>query len=210
MTTRPLIVERLLEGLSPATPFRDAIIGDLAEEFRQRAESDGPGSARAWYYREAVRLVPHLLSASLRSFRGGDLPQLANVLLMSLVLSALTLFFALLTGTSVMSALGYTAKTTADGPVGLVMTAIGLVAVGVSSIVGGAVAASLDRRTPFATAVMSGIFYLTANVSLSLLAPRVILPPRAINEVVIVVGAIIGGVLRARATPMSGREPPVA
>ena len=57
----PRIAESLLRGFIPDPNLGDVILGDLAEERRQRAASSGPGPARAWYRRQVVRSAPHLL-----------------------------------------------------------------------------------------------------------------------------------------------------
>ena len=46
MIAPPLTAERLLEGLSAKTDFRDGILGDLAEEYAERVASDGDEAAR--------------------------------------------------------------------------------------------------------------------------------------------------------------------
>ena len=55
------IAESLLRGFIPDSNLEDAILGDLAEERHQRAESSGPGPARAWYRQQVVKSIPHLL-----------------------------------------------------------------------------------------------------------------------------------------------------
>ena len=57
----PHRMERLLEALGADTEVRDAVIGDLAEEFAIRAEMDGVGAARRWYFRESLRVAPYLV-----------------------------------------------------------------------------------------------------------------------------------------------------
>lgn len=57
----PRIAESLLRGFIPDPDLEDAILGDLAEERQQRAESSGPGPARAWYRGQVVKSIPHLL-----------------------------------------------------------------------------------------------------------------------------------------------------
>ena len=48
MTLPPRAVESLLTGLGATADYRDAVLGDLTEEFAQRVRDDGLGSARAW------------------------------------------------------------------------------------------------------------------------------------------------------------------
>jgi hypothetical protein len=61
MTTPSPRVEALLYALGADAPYRDAILGDLAEEFAIRVEEQGSGEARRWYRRQAIRTAPHLL-----------------------------------------------------------------------------------------------------------------------------------------------------
>src|SRR5581483_10272427 len=62
MSLVPRITERLLEALCPPSPFRDGVIGDLAEEFGRRTYADGPLAARRWYYGQAIASAPHLVA----------------------------------------------------------------------------------------------------------------------------------------------------
>ena len=67
MIAPPRTAEMVLASLGAEPDFRDAVIGDLAQEFVERAERDDPSSARRWYYREAIRATPHLLRSWTRS-----------------------------------------------------------------------------------------------------------------------------------------------
>ena len=80
MTAPPRTIERLLAGLGAKPDFRNAVLGDLAEEFASRVEADGIESATRWYRREAVRAVPHLLRSWLRGARLGDIGHIAGVI----------------------------------------------------------------------------------------------------------------------------------
>jgi hypothetical protein len=59
--TVPRRVERILASLGASPELRQDILGDLQEEFAIRAAWDGPSTARRWYYRESLRVAPHLL-----------------------------------------------------------------------------------------------------------------------------------------------------
>ena len=59
--TVPRRVERILASLGASAEFRQDVLGDLQEEFAIRAAWDGPRVARRWYYRESLRVAPHLL-----------------------------------------------------------------------------------------------------------------------------------------------------
>jgi hypothetical protein len=59
--TVPRRVERILASLGASAELRQDVLGDLQEEFAIRAAWDGPATARRWYYRESLRVAPHLL-----------------------------------------------------------------------------------------------------------------------------------------------------
>lgn len=61
--------ERFLCSIGIDADLIEAAVGDLAEEFADRAERDGARAARVWYAREVVRSMPHVILTALR--RGG-------------------------------------------------------------------------------------------------------------------------------------------
>jgi hypothetical protein len=65
--TPPRWTEKLLTSLGAQPSYRDAVLGDLTEEFVIRAEEQGVIAARRWYRREALRAAPHLLGNWARS-----------------------------------------------------------------------------------------------------------------------------------------------
>ena len=107
MTAPPRTIERLLAGLGAKPDFRNAVLGDLAEEFASRVEADGIESATRWYRREAVRAVPHLLRSWLRGARLGDIGHIAGVI--ATAYTGMLITFAILGGVivAVVRALGY-------------------------------------------------------------------------------------------------------
>ena len=56
----------LLESVVPA-PYREAMLGDLIEEYNLRAESTSPFTASRWFWSQACRSVPSMVWSSLRS-----------------------------------------------------------------------------------------------------------------------------------------------
>jgi hypothetical protein len=58
----------LLESLLPG-PYREALLGDLVEEYRLRIESASPFTASRWFWSQACRSVPPMVWSSLRSNR---------------------------------------------------------------------------------------------------------------------------------------------
>jgi len=56
----------LLASVVPA-PYREAVLGDLIEEYTLRAESASPVAASRWFWSQACRSVPSIVWSSLRS-----------------------------------------------------------------------------------------------------------------------------------------------
>jgi hypothetical protein len=56
----------LLESVLP-DPYREAILGDLIEEFALRIEPASPFAASRWFWSQACRSVPSLIWCSIRS-----------------------------------------------------------------------------------------------------------------------------------------------
>jgi hypothetical protein len=55
----------LLESVVPA-PYREAMLGDLVEEYTLRAESASPIAASRWFWSQACRSVPSMVRSWLR------------------------------------------------------------------------------------------------------------------------------------------------
>lgn len=58
---KPRLAESLLRGVIADPDLEDAVLGDLAEEWSERVESDGLPSATAWYWGQVLRSAPHFL-----------------------------------------------------------------------------------------------------------------------------------------------------
>lgn len=74
------LAERLLQRLGAEAGFADDVLGDLAEEYANRAARDGTGAARRWYAREALRSAPHLVWSWFQHARRHDRARLAAIL----------------------------------------------------------------------------------------------------------------------------------
>ena len=57
----PWFAERLLDSFIDNSKVSDDMLGDLAEEWHQRSEREGPRAASWWYRKEVARSVIHLL-----------------------------------------------------------------------------------------------------------------------------------------------------
>jgi hypothetical protein len=62
----PTFACSLLESVLPG-PYREAILGDLMEEYALRGESTSPSAASRWFWSQACRSVPSMAWSSLRS-----------------------------------------------------------------------------------------------------------------------------------------------
>jgi predicted permease len=62
-TLPPLLAERLLRSSVSDPEWRDAVSGDLREEFTGQARRRGPAGARRWYWRQAVALAARFTMA---------------------------------------------------------------------------------------------------------------------------------------------------
>jgi hypothetical protein len=61
--TAPFIPRALLAAATPSADY-DSIVGDLQEEYGQRIVRDGRSRADLWYWSQALRSLPALLSYS--------------------------------------------------------------------------------------------------------------------------------------------------
>lgn len=176
MIEPPRTIERLLAGLGARAEFRDALLGDLAEEYASRAETEGVGPATRWYRREALRAVPHLLRSWLQNLRLADAGHIGGVVATAytgaLILS-LTLFGMIF---GVVRSFGYQDRLLPWSNVAASMAiffALMLFAA-VFSTLAGYLAAYLDARAPLVSAATLGLFLF-----LELFVTRLVLSGRA-------------------------------
>jgi len=203
MIAPPLTAERLLEGLSAKTDFRDGILGDLAEEYAERVASDGDEAARRWYHREAVRAAPHLLLDWGRSLRPREVRRLVNVLFASYFLVTVLVGFLMMLLQIAFQSLGV--------PTGFLVLVprpaipvIGLALGAVTALLAGYFAASLDKKTPLASAIVLGFLWATPSVVASIVADSGESAwYRVAATAVIIVCTTVGGMLQIRNTPLT-------
>jgi hypothetical protein len=198
MTTPPRTPELLLESLGATTQFREPLLGDLTEEFTARAEQDGHGAARRWYYREALRAAPHLLQNGIRGLRARDVRHIAGVVFASYCFVMMLAFFASMIGGAIMAtgqiAPGRFAQP--GDPLFYVGYAIGFGC----AVTGGVIAAWLDRRMPLLSALALGVVWAGAGIAVTTIAGGADIGwLRAVAPLGIFIGTTIGGVLRVRA-----------
>jgi hypothetical protein len=215
MTTHqpPRIVATILGALGAEPDFRDAVIGDLAEEFAQRADRDGHERARRWYYREALRASPHLVSSSVRSrgFRG-----LTHRIGIAMSAYTITLVCMLISWVIVASVLrqagasipGITVPRTAPyQPANILFVALALTDLGMA-VFAGFLAAYFDSEAPLLGATVLGTIWVGFGLVLRFVVASPAVPPNgamlipgwffAIVLPAIGCGVITGGLLRVR------------
>ncbi len=205
MTAPPRTIERLLAGLGAKPDFRNAVLGDLAEEFASRADADGIESATRWYRREAMRAAPHLLLSWVRGARRSDVTHLAGVIATAytgMLIAGLVLGGVL---TAILQAVGHTGPlfppTIVESTT--ILSCMMLFALGVGGVAG-FLAAWLDSRAPLVTSAAFGTLMLVVAFAAqhafggaaSRQFPAWYLTGAPILEFI---GAIAGGVLCVRA-----------
>ncbi|MEO5814657.1 MAG: hypothetical protein ABIT20_05195 [Gemmatimonadaceae bacterium] len=206
MITPPLTTERLLEALTVRSDFRDGILGDLAEEFAERAERDGEAHARRWYYSEAAGVVPHLLHDWGRSLGFREARRLANVLFASYFLVELLVAVVQIATRAIVQTLGISAGFLGSSPQSSPTRILVLLAV--VALMFGYCASSLDKKTPLASAILFGAVWAAAMC----LATIFIAPAGTsmwflvAGMVIMFVGTTAGGILQVHSARFSNRE----
>jgi len=150
----PRTAELILASLGAESQFRDAMLGDLAEEFGDRAERDGVCAARRWYYREATRSTPHLLRSWTQHVERKELARIGGVLVTSYMIAVMTFVFMLMAGIAIAVRLGMLLPTAPIWPNPSAFLLAGLTLYGAAfwTFVG-YVVAWLDERTPLISAL---------------------------------------------------------
>ena len=207
MTAPPRTPDLLLHALGAEAGFRDAVLGDLAEEFAARAGRDGAAAARRWYYREAIRATPHLLANWARRLRPGDVRHLAGVVLTAyvLLLALGGVVVPLLHGAAVALGISEPGGLPWAGRVG---PAVALPLAAVSAMTGGYIAASLGVRAPLASAVALGVAWSCLGLVVGALADTTGTwdGSGVATAAVVIVGSTLGGVRRVCAARPSRRR----
>ena len=190
----PRATERLLTALGASAAYRDAVLGDLAEEFARRAACDGPHAARGWYWREALRATPHLIGDWRRQLRPRDVADLAGIVFLAFVALNLVAGFAAVAAHTAATAVGlaFEVGLLVSGTAGLLVTAP-------VAYAGGYLAGWLGSRAPLPTALaMGGAWACLASVNLHpSSAGRVPFWFHVAAPLLVVLGTALGGAHRA-------------
>lgn len=200
MSQPPRSIERVIESFGTDKDFRDAVVGDLAEEFASRAVYDGERDARRWYYREATRVIPALLRNWVREARFRDVTRQIGIamsaytcMLIPSVMVAATVY-AFASALHVSSPLDLRDGIQRGSPA-VVLLALALTCV--TSMFGGYIAAWLDRRAPIVGALGFGVTFATVQVVAGFFDGRAPIWYRMVVPALFAAGAFAGGLLRA-------------
>jgi hypothetical protein len=197
MSQPPRALESILKGLGADPYLSEVILGDLAEEYTERATFDGRVEARRWYIGEALRSVPHLLRSAMIRLRVGDVPRLiGNALFAWLALLPVGLtLYALVAGVLRVLAIEWTIPPTPQNT-GFVVLA--MCAMPISGLVGGYVAAWRNARAPLIGALAFGVVLTSINLIAGLIAQSPIsFGMRFAALAMFNVTAVVGGLIRA-------------
>jgi hypothetical protein len=206
-SSAPRRAELFLGSLGAESEFCDAIVGDLAEELAIRTAWDGEAVARRWYYRETVRVAPHLLRNWWSSLRLPDLGYFANVVALSLLFVFVLAMFSLLTMQAFAHLFGVSFGSFGrwwDNPAHSIALPVFMSLWGVGNwMCGGYIAAWLGRRAPFPSALALGAAGVSIGVVLSAVGsvPAHQTPApmwfRVGSMMIVLTSTIAGGLLRA-------------
>jgi len=205
-THPPRFGEALLESFGADVEFRDAIIGDLAQEHAQRVERYGERPARLWYYREALFAMPHLLRSALKNASFADARRMLNVAGLA-YLSTMAIEIALsLAVLAVFGPLPWM-KTVYASPVGrwVAMLAVG----SFGPVCAGYLAATFEEKRPMLAALSLGVIWTVLAIVASVVIVLLLDPhpagwfvPTTMVRLLfipfIVAASLIGGTLRVR------------
>ncbi|MEP6834253.1 MAG: hypothetical protein ABJB74_12715 [Gemmatimonas sp.] len=172
----PFILESLLEALGAQSTFRDAVMGDLAEEYAVRVQRDGRFPALRWYTQQAARTAPHLLGSWSR--QKGIVRQVARVVSVSYVAATIALVVALFIVIAVMNVAGVSQNAVERAFLDVhprVVLGV-LLLQSVSPLCGGFIAARLDRRSPLVSVFTCGVVWSVAFLLSSAFIPFAVKP----------------------------------
>jgi hypothetical protein len=194
----PLLAELILAELAGDRDTRDAVLGDLAEEYHSRCAEAGPSAAARWYWAAALASAPPLAGTALR--RAGLAAWARGIAAVLAGLAALIGLF-LVADIGVRRLIEAAGMARDEGGAMVVSLAVGAAC----AVAAGWVAAAVGRRAPFASAASLGTVFLILNVTA--LARGAAQGPRwywLAFGLTACSGAVAGGLLRLRQEARSG------
>jgi hypothetical protein len=199
----PRTAERLLDALGAEPEFRDALLGDLAEEYAIRHACDGPRAALRWYWREALRVAPYLLCDWARRLRPRDVARLVRHVIAAYAMVFIVAFVVMVTVEVVVEAVrGQTTFFWHDEHPGALSLSLTLLLVVALAMAGGWLASWLEGRAPEVRApAVAALTLGVAWAAYSLVDPLPKRPPLPelyvlSQAVAVLAGTTLGGALR--------------
>lgn len=199
----PALAESAVGALIADRALREALLGDMAEEFAARCTARGVASARAWYRVQALGSVPHLLVNAWQRGDGGGPARRTATLLAAVAGSYVAL--QLLHQTAQMAVGSLLRRTAPGAPAGFVVGGLAFATCSIiaglgASVFGGYLAGRVFPRAP-----------LVAALTLALACAGLAVTGMVINHgvtplwywgvlqlVLFPLGTCLGGLLRAR------------
>lgn len=183
----PRVAEQMVAALIPEPELRDSVLGDLYEDHAALAVDAGPRAAARWYWSQALRSTPRLLSASAARLTARDWLTMSAV-----VIGAYACLAALVVASTVLIDLTLARRLSADG-----VAIVSLLASAACGVGGGYVAALLGRRAPLASAIALGAFCSVVAVAMIGAGPQQVPRWYSLGLLLIVLPATTtGGLLR--------------
>lgn len=197
----PALVECVVGALVSDDALRDALLGDLAEEFAARRAEHGAAPARAWYRAQVLGSVPHLLVAAWRRGDGGRPARRTAALLAAVAGSYLALQLLHQAAQWAAGLLLPRAAPGAPAVAGWPFATCSIVAGFGAAVFGGDLAGRTFPRAPLVAALTLALACGALAVTGMLINAGV--TPLwywgALQLVLLPLGACVGGLLRARA-----------
>lgn len=197
----PALVECAVAALVADDALRDALLGDLAEEFAARCAEHGAAPARAWYRAQVLGSVPHLLAAGWRRGDGGRPARRAAALLTAVAGSYVALQLMHQVAQLAIGLLLTRAASGAHAVTGSAFATCSTIAGCGAAVFGGDLAGRTFPRAPLLAAltlaVVCGALAVTGMLINAGVAP--LWYWGALQLVLLPLGACAGGLLRARA-----------
>ncbi|MEP6492137.1 MAG: hypothetical protein ABJF01_05640 [bacterium] len=142
----PRLAQAFAESLIGDADLRDAVVGDLAEDYARLAGDRSPAIAAVWYCSQLVRSTASLSALGLSR---GVTPWI--LLIVSVVVG-----YAVLAVTVLFTDLWMLSRFSGGASAAWVMAVLSLITGAACAMLGGFVAASIGRRAPIASGVLLG------------------------------------------------------
>jgi hypothetical protein len=200
----PYLIELALEGLIRDPRQREALLGDLAEEWTKRASTHGGNAANRWYRWQALRALPHLVRDALRQT---GWPAILLGIVVLPVLQWVTLVLGFITSIALVYPLAWLGVHPAINTVAWVLGTLW-------SFVAGMVVARVFPRSPMPAAFVLAFFALIVAVTpregamMALVTPWYLLGTKIVAPPATLLGTLYMLHRRRRATatnPLSAR-----